>query len=663
MNDSEANLEIFLTDLEVNFTRDFSNPQNNLFTTINIRRQSKERKRIIYNKFISIFTNNNTLTIYILTLDLSNMFINDLRSLIKLFNMDGSFPFLRTLILKDNDLNENNSVNNENITILSNYLKNNTIIVELNLNNTNISSVDGMSALADMLKNNKTLKKLHLSENIKKQTNISDENKIHGINAILKSLEQNNTLEFLDISNNNIFNDYTLIAIGTMLESNKGLKELILDNNLLMEHKPNKDTNYGFSRICSGLQKNRTLEKISLKNTNIDHNGIKILADNICDNDILKYINLSNNDISSFSFQQQQQKENMNIQQQQNENIKVQQQQNENIKVQQQQNENIKVQQQQNENIYRPRKRIRTNDNIISKNMKQETYENGLFYFFKKLGDFNSKCNIKLLYINDTFLNTNDIKSLVTFLKNKPITHLDISRNNISIKNKSKIFKAIFDRQYPLTELSIEEIYLRIENNYKNYQLHLENLLDNKIKLRKLSIVNVFIPNVSSFYKKLENNYELDNLAINYYSEFNFEKTRLNTLLVFPKEAKQRKYINEKIEDNKRNVMRNRTILLNLNMKSKIEKEKIISFLKDGFVDWNHTVILQPIHYEDFDKFSRNFLLQLLLINKNQKPTQIEIITYLDNNSISQKLGQLEQKVLELQEQKKKLKETFFSKR
>ncbi len=225
---------------------------------------------------------------------------------------------------------ESNRLNNEQIKILSNGLKDNKTIIALILSNNKISSEGGFY-LADALLENDTIAQLYLTKN-----NISND----GLKSILNVITKKKKLNVLDISYNNFeSSDFLIISeflnenptmknlnlsgnefdmkgavnLGNLLSNSKNIKSLNLSNmNIIAEYTPflfksfhneelyfddNSIQEIGSILLSRAISENDILKKLSLKNTGINSIGINHLMTVIEKLKNIQEIHLENNDL------------------------------------------------------------------------------------------------------------------------------------------------------------------------------------------------------------------------------------------------------------------------------------------------------------------------------------------------------------------------------
>ena len=225
---------------------------------------------------------------------------------------------------------ESNRLNNEQIKILSNGLKENKTITALILSNNKISS-DGGFYLADALLENNSLTQLYLTKNNilndglksilnviikKKKINILDisYNDFESSDFLIISefLNENPIMKYLNLSGNE-FDMKSAVNLGNFLSIPKNIKSLNLSNmNIIAEYTPflfksfhfeelyfddNSIQEVGCILLCKAISENDILKKLSLKNTGINSIGISHLMKAIEKLKNIQEIHLENNDL------------------------------------------------------------------------------------------------------------------------------------------------------------------------------------------------------------------------------------------------------------------------------------------------------------------------------------------------------------------------------
>eukprot|EP01080_Neovahlkampfia_damariscottae_P004113 gene4113-7399_t len=135
-----------------------------------------------------------------------------------------------------------NSVGEKGAQIVSEILKKNNFIEELNLSKCEIKNI-GAKYISEILVGNTGLLKLNLTNN-----EIGD----NGIVDLCEVLEKNETLEELDLKLN-LFKEKASQAIGTMLKMNKNITHLNMSRNRV-----------DFRKIGEGIDQNKSLKKLQL---------------------------------------------------------------------------------------------------------------------------------------------------------------------------------------------------------------------------------------------------------------------------------------------------------------------------------------------------------------------------------------------------------------
>ena len=205
-------------------------------------------------------------------------------------------------------LNINNNTFDNGADAISNSLKSNKSLQELNMSYNRIYS-SGVIKIAEAIKVNTTLKVLNINGNT-----TSDK----GADAISDSLKSNNSLQELNMSNNwiyswgaikiaeaikvnttlkilningNTISDDGVAAISDSLKSNNSLQELYMECNNI--------TSKGAKMIAEAIKVNTTLKVLSIKNNTISDDGVDAISDSLKSNNSLQELNMDNNKITS----------------------------------------------------------------------------------------------------------------------------------------------------------------------------------------------------------------------------------------------------------------------------------------------------------------------------------------------------------------------------
>ena len=206
------------------------------------------------------------------------------------------------------DLRSNN-LGDENINIISNYIKDNNIPLKvLNIQSNDITS-KGCQSLAEMLKNNKYLKVINLAGNplgykgvkylcnsITFNINILEELLLNYTKCndycsddIYNMLINPNKLNTLSLIGNNL-NNKGIDKILSALKLNKTLKSLSIGDN--------RNENYkAFSNLVSYLKFNKSLISLDIKSSKINSKTLLKLGKCLKDNKKLEYLNLIDNNL------------------------------------------------------------------------------------------------------------------------------------------------------------------------------------------------------------------------------------------------------------------------------------------------------------------------------------------------------------------------------
>ena len=217
-----------------------------------------------------------------------------------------AFIFCNLSNLKILDL-ENNKLNNEQIKIISNGIKDNKTLSTLILNNNKISSEGGLY-LSEILLENKNISQLYLSKN-----NIRDK----GLKSILNIINNNKTISILDLSYNELEPE-DFLNISEFLKENPNMNTLNLNGNELnMKSAINLgkyfsnsnnikklymcDMNIS-SEISPFLFKNLHSEELYFDNNCIQEIGCILLFKSIFNNGNLRKLSLKNTEINSIGL-------------------------------------------------------------------------------------------------------------------------------------------------------------------------------------------------------------------------------------------------------------------------------------------------------------------------------------------------------------------------
>ena len=161
-------------------------------------------------------------------------------------------------------------------TVISDHLKINNIIQELNLSKNLISQL-GIARVAEAVQVNTTLQKLNISCNA-----LSDK----GTAKISECLKINSVLRELDISSNNISNRGAAHMAESM-QLNKTLQNLNISCNALSDE--------GTVAISECLKINNTLQELNVSNNNVSNKGATEIAEAMNMNTALTKLDISKN--------------------------------------------------------------------------------------------------------------------------------------------------------------------------------------------------------------------------------------------------------------------------------------------------------------------------------------------------------------------------------
>ncbi|SHM63369.1 hypothetical protein [Rhizobacter sp. OV335] len=139
----------------------------------------------------------------------------------------------------------------QSIRLIAQALEKNSSLQALDLSS-NDWGFKGAEAMAKMLKENKTLTELN-----HRRTPLH-----RGFKTLCKALEANTTLKRLDLSNNNLYNKQ-LVALGSLLKTNKSLQQLDLSYTRF-ECSKEEDWLY-YDQFCEGLSLNTGLRELKIR--------------------------------------------------------------------------------------------------------------------------------------------------------------------------------------------------------------------------------------------------------------------------------------------------------------------------------------------------------------------------------------------------------------
>lgn len=173
-------------------------------------------------------------------------------------------PKLKTLNLDDNHLQ------NEDITYISENLAKNKTLTELHLSDNPFDRLDG---LTKAFQDGSRLKKLYLTGNA-----------FPGfwLNPFLEALENNTTLESLEITT--VSSDWILQSFGKLLNKNATLQILHITNKRFTDNDIKNGFNitpFGMKNYVEALAQNKTLTSLALSNTLMTEDCLPILAEGI----------------------------------------------------------------------------------------------------------------------------------------------------------------------------------------------------------------------------------------------------------------------------------------------------------------------------------------------------------------------------------------------
>lgn len=195
------------------------------------------------------------------------------------------------LVLQNIKLDENQFNNNESMTLLGNFLRENRTLKRLSLCESHpvneYCSEKGMIAFAKALEENKGLESLTINNHFFGQLETG---------AFGKALSNNHTLKELNLDYCTFIGKDSVIPLALSLSNNRGLVTLSLD-----ECKINA---MGAIAIARNLEANNHLQTLRLGGNNLSDNVGLAFANMLERNNILKALDLSKGD-NSESFLQQ----------------------------------------------------------------------------------------------------------------------------------------------------------------------------------------------------------------------------------------------------------------------------------------------------------------------------------------------------------------------
>lgn len=179
----------------------------------------------------------------------------------------------------------NGSVDSYDLAVITKALEGNTSLKELNISlSENGSSNDFLENIANFVVKNKNLHGLVLGLD-----NLSNQ----GMESIVKIFDVNNSLERCDLTRCNL-NDEHVERVGKSLEANSNLKWLNLSHNNIGPK--------GAGCLANALKNNKSLLELRLSNNNIGNKGVIEIAKSLGNNKTLMFLDVSCNDIDSKGF-------------------------------------------------------------------------------------------------------------------------------------------------------------------------------------------------------------------------------------------------------------------------------------------------------------------------------------------------------------------------
>ena len=181
--------------------------------------------------------------------------------------------------LNYNDLSRTNKITKEGAIKITEAIKVNKTVRELQLGGNNISN-DGAATISDALKSNDSLQILDISFN-----------QINGEGAIkvAEAIKVNKTLLKLDMCRNKISDDGAA-AISDALKSNNSLQILNISFNQI--------NGEGAIKVAEAIKVNKTVRELQLGGNNISNDGAATISDALKSNDSLQILDISFNQIN-----------------------------------------------------------------------------------------------------------------------------------------------------------------------------------------------------------------------------------------------------------------------------------------------------------------------------------------------------------------------------
>ncbi|KAF2073188.1 hypothetical protein CYY_005505 [Polysphondylium violaceum] len=184
-------------------------------------------------------------------------------------------PNIRTLCFGPNQLNL------QDITVISNYLKVSSNIVELKINN--CFCLDGFKVFTDALKHNQSITALDISFNYLTRECIV---------ALVNALKHNQAVTFLDLSFASIGSNGVYLV--DLFKFNCTLKSVFLIGNEL--------DNDSISAISESLAKNQSITELSLSENEFDDDIGSSIGEVFLTNKSIKTLDLSFNDLADCTL-------------------------------------------------------------------------------------------------------------------------------------------------------------------------------------------------------------------------------------------------------------------------------------------------------------------------------------------------------------------------
>ncbi|GJQ14896.1 hypothetical protein GpartN1_g6687.t1 [Galdieria partita] len=184
---------------------------------------------------------------------------------------------------------DNGKIDSNGLKYLSEALKENHTLTELNIGANNITS-EGAKYLSEALKANDTLTRLDIGGNTFSGNTITSE----GAKYLSEALKENDTLTRLNLHNNNITSE-VVQYLSEALKENHTLAKLDISRNNI--------TSEGAKCLSEALKENQTLTELYIDVNNITSEGAKYLSEALKENDTLTRLDIGGNNITSEGAQ------------------------------------------------------------------------------------------------------------------------------------------------------------------------------------------------------------------------------------------------------------------------------------------------------------------------------------------------------------------------